>query len=58
MPKNSLNLDEFEEDESKIYFEEEISACFACGEKIDIETEVCPYCKTKQNKKVIVPKEQ
>ena len=58
MPKNSLNPDEFEEDESKIYFEKENPVCFACGEKIDIETIVCPYCQTKQSKKIIVPKSQ
>ena len=58
MPKKPLNSDEFEEDKSMITFEEKILVCFACGEKIDIETEVCPYCQTKQSKKIIVPKSQ
>ena len=56
MPKTPLNSDEFEEDESKIYFEEEAPVCFACGQKIDIDIDVCPYCKTTQSKKIILPK--
>ncbi|MFW9780709.1 MAG: hypothetical protein ACFFFB_00300 [Candidatus Heimdallarchaeota archaeon] len=33
-------------DEEKILYGINKIVCFACGEKIDKDTEVCPYCKT------------
>ncbi|MEJ2250753.1 MAG: zinc-ribbon domain-containing protein [Candidatus Lokiarchaeota archaeon] len=30
----------------KVYYSEDITTCFACGEKIDINSEKCPYCGT------------
>jgi hypothetical protein len=38
-----------EEKEEKIVFSLDKIICFACGEQIDKETKVCPYCKTSIN---------
>jgi len=35
-----------QKDEGKILFGDNKTICFACGEKIDLSTEVCPFCKT------------
>jgi rubrerythrin len=37
--------------DKKIQFGETENICFACGEKIDPNIEVCPFCNTKQDKK-------
>jgi hypothetical protein len=37
--------------DKKIQFGETENLCFACGEKIDPDAEVCPFCNTKQDKK-------
>jgi len=36
--------------DKKIQYGENEYTCFACGEKIKSETEVCPYCNTLQDK--------
>ncbi|MHA2393703.1 MAG: hypothetical protein ACXAEX_17335 [Promethearchaeota archaeon] len=33
-------------DEEKILYGVNKKVCFACGEKIDKNTDICPYCKT------------
>lgn len=43
--------------EKKIQFGENEYSCFACGEKIKIDTEICPYCNTPQEKNESVLKE-
>jgi hypothetical protein len=35
----------------KIQYGDNQISCFACGEKIDANTKICPYCKTKQTAK-------
>ena len=35
-----------EKDEEKILYSINKIVCFACGEQIDKETKICPYCKT------------
>jgi len=35
-----------EKDEEKILYGSNTIVCFACGEQIEKETEICPYCKT------------
>jgi len=35
-----------EKDEEKILYSLNKIVCFACGEQIDKETKICPYCKT------------
>lgn len=53
MPKN-----EFKEEtrkmakvvEKKIQYGENEYTCFACGEKIKLDTKICPYCNTVQDK--------
>ncbi len=35
-----------EKDEEKILFGDNSLVCFACGEKIEPDTNICPYCKT------------
>ncbi len=37
--------------DNKIQYGESKNLCFACGEKIDSSTKICPYCKTKQDEK-------
>jgi len=36
--------------DKKIQYGENEYSCFACGEKIKLDTIVCPYCNTAQNK--------
>jgi rubrerythrin len=36
--------------DKKIQYGENEYSCFACGEKIKIDTKVCPYCNTVQEK--------
>lgn len=31
----------------KILYSDQDNVCFACGERIKKDTEVCPYCNTK-----------
>ncbi len=40
------NIDKSEKKEEKILYSIDKIVCFACGEKIDKDTIVCPYCKT------------
>ena len=35
-----------EKDEEKILYGLNTIVCFACGEQIEKDTEICPYCKT------------
>jgi len=35
-----------EKDEEKILYSDNKTICFACGEQISKDTEVCPYCQT------------
>jgi rubrerythrin len=44
--ENELNVIE-----KKIQFGDNEYLCFACGEKIAIDTLICPSCKTTQDKK-------
>ena len=36
--------------DKKIQYGENEYSCFACGEKININTKVCPNCNTAQDK--------
>lgn len=36
-------------DEDKILYGVNKIVCFACGEEVDKNTDVCPYCNTKIN---------
>ena len=36
--------------DKKIQYGESENFCFACGEKIDWGTKICPYCDTPQDK--------
>jgi len=49
-PQNDIKKSENVKD-NKIQYGESQIVCFACGEKIDINTEICPYCNTKQIEK-------
>ncbi|MFX1469962.1 MAG: hypothetical protein ACFFB8_15010 [Promethearchaeota archaeon] len=33
-------------EEEKILYGDNKKVCFACGEHIDNDTEICPYCRT------------
>ena len=35
-----------EKDEEKILYGVNKTVCFACGEEIDSNTNICPYCNT------------
>ncbi|MFX0004096.1 MAG: hypothetical protein ACFE9C_04595 [Candidatus Hodarchaeota archaeon] len=37
---------DLEKDEEKILYGDNKTVCFACGEEIDNNTNVCPYCNT------------
>ncbi|MBY9011042.1 MAG: hypothetical protein KGD70_01565 [Candidatus Lokiarchaeota archaeon] len=41
--------------EKKIQYGENEYVCFACGERIKIDTNVCPYCNTvlKKNETIL-----
>ncbi len=43
--------------DNKIQYGESKNMCFACGEKIDSNTKICPYCKTKQDEKESILKQ-
>ena len=36
--------------DGKIQYGENTKVCFACGEKINIDIETCPYCNVKLKK--------
>ena len=36
--------------DKKIQYGENEYSCFACGEKIKLDTKICPYCKIAQDK--------
>jgi hypothetical protein len=36
--------------DGKIQYGENTTVCFACGEKINVDVESCPYCNVKLNK--------
>ena len=46
MPENGFENSSVEKDEEKILYGINKIVCFACGEQIDKDTEICPYCKT------------
>jgi len=46
MSEKELEKNSIEEDEEKILYGINTIVCFACGEQIEKETEICPYCKT------------
>jgi len=37
---------DLEKNDEKILYGDNKIVCFACGEEIDNNTDVCPYCKT------------
>jgi hypothetical protein len=43
--------------DKKIQYGENEYSCFACGERIKVDTKICPYCNTKQEEKESVLKE-
>lgn len=47
MSKNRKLVEKFDVDEDKIYFEDLVPTCFACGHKIEKNTKICPYCEIK-----------
>jgi len=49
-PENDIRESENVKDKKIQYGESQI-VCFACGEKIDFNTDICPYCNTKQIEK-------
>ncbi|MFX1363552.1 MAG: hypothetical protein ACFFCE_11075 [Promethearchaeota archaeon] len=43
---NNDILEKLNKNNEKILYSLEKIFCFACGEKIDKDTIICPYCKT------------
>ena len=41
-----MNIQKTGKKQEKILFSDYKIVCFACGEKIDKDTDVCPYCET------------
>lgn len=46
MSDNRFDKEKVEEKVEKILYSTGTIVCFACGEQIKKETEICPYCKT------------
>lgn len=46
MPDKGLENNNLEKGEEKIYYGVNKTVCFACGEQIERNSEMCPYCKT------------
>lgn len=44
-------------EEEKIHFGQKNISCFACGQKINEHTKICPYCGTEQKKTDEITKE-
>ncbi len=44
--KTDNNIDKLNKNEEKILYSIDKIVCFACGEKINKDTKVCPYCNT------------
>lgn len=49
MSEKGFDKNTSEKEEEKMVFSVNKIICFACGEQIDKETEVCPYCETSIN---------
>ncbi|MHA1804594.1 MAG: hypothetical protein ACTSU4_08675 [Promethearchaeota archaeon] len=47
--KSKTNKEVFDKEDVKILIGEKLITCFACGERIDKNSEICPFCNTKQN---------
>jgi len=43
---NEEDLNNSKQEETKILYGINNKVCFACGQKLDKDSEVCPYCKT------------
>lgn len=43
---NKKKSEKLNKKDEKILYSVEKIVCFACGEKIDKDTIICPYCKT------------
>ncbi|MFX0000066.1 MAG: hypothetical protein ACFE9Q_06360 [Candidatus Hodarchaeota archaeon] len=43
---NTSKIANFKNNKEKISFKVEKIVCFACGEKVNLNTEICPYCRT------------
>jgi rRNA maturation endonuclease Nob1 len=46
MSDKGFDKEKAEEKEKKILYSTSKIVCFACGEQIEKETKICPYCKT------------
>jgi hypothetical protein len=46
MPEKGSEDSIVEKKEEKILYGLNTIVCFACGEQIEKNTEICPYCKT------------
>ena len=46
MSDKGFDKKKVEKEKEKILYSTSKIVCFACGEQIDKETKVCPYCKT------------
>ena len=46
MSGKGFDKEKVEEKVEKILYSTSKKLCFACGEQIKKETEICPYCKT------------
>ncbi|MFX0082959.1 MAG: hypothetical protein ACFE94_14505 [Candidatus Hodarchaeota archaeon] len=46
MSEKGFNNSIVKKDDEKILYGIKKIVCFACGEQIEKDTEICPYCKT------------
>ncbi|MHA1726346.1 MAG: hypothetical protein ACTSXH_16155 [Promethearchaeota archaeon] len=47
--KSKANNKKSDKEDVKILIGEKLITCFACGERIDKNSKICPFCKTKQS---------
>jgi hypothetical protein len=43
---NPYKVENSEKNKEKIFYSDNTSVCFACGEKIKDDIDICPYCNT------------
>ena len=47
--KKKISKNKVIDDDDKIFFGEKMKTCFACGQEVKEDTDVCPYCGTEMN---------
>ena len=46
MSDKGFDKEKDKQNKEKVFYSTSTIVCFACGEQIEKETKLCPYCKT------------